>query len=121
MTNEEYARRLSKVYEDVINLRKDSGYMINQEQMQKLTNLIDFFIITCAKLHEGSVLPVELVPREEHGGVTASFIVFDIWGDDVKKFCDVLCECSAVSIDATSDGEVCIACTIPNVFVPKQK
>lgn len=118
MTNEEYVRRLGTLYSKVLDLRKDSDYIVNQSQMDKLVAVLEFFLDT-AKALDGKVEPVRLKPREEHGGVTATFLVFDLFDDKVVRFCDVMKACSAITIDATTDGEVCISCTVPNVFIHK--
>ena len=116
LTNEEYVARLGTLYDRIMSIRKDSDYIINPPQMDKLVNILSFFMDAVKKIG-GKVEPVRLVPREEHGGVTAEFIVFDIYGDDVKRFCDAMQHASAIGIDAKTDGTVCIAVTVPNVFV----
>ena len=119
MTNLEYVRRLNVLYNKVLSLRKDTDYIINQPQMDKLIAVLDFFL-DAAKELDGNVEPVNLRPKEEHGGVTATFLVFDLYDQKIPKFCEVMSACSAITIDTTSEGEVCISCTIPQVFVPKQ-
>lgn len=118
MTNEEYVRRLGILYNKVLSLRKDSDYIVNQPQMEKLVAVLEFFLDMADEL-EGKVEPVQLSPKEEHGGVTATFLVFDLYGDKIPRFCDVMRGCSAIGIDANTNGEVCISCTIPEVFVHK--
>ena len=120
MTSEEYVRRLGVLYERIMSLRNDDDYVINQPQMDKLIEVLDFFLDS-AKKNNGEVEPVALVPREEHGGVTATFIVFDVYGEDIKKFCKVIGYVSALGIDSMLDGRVCISVTVPNVFVPIEK
>ena len=117
MTNEEYVRRLGLLYNNVLSLRDDNDYVINQPQMDKLVEVLTFFLDE-GKKQDGKVEPVKLIPREEHGGVTATFLVFDIYGDTVQRFCDVMRHTSAITIDGVEDG-ICISCTIPEVFVPK--
>lgn len=116
MSNEEYVRRLGSLYAEVLSLRKDSDYAVNQPQMDKLVEVLEFFLDAARRLN-GNVEPVRLVPRQEHGGVTATFVVFDIIGDDILKFCDVMRHTSAITIDGTEDG-ICISVTVPEVFVP---
>lgn len=118
MTDEQYVQRLGFIYNKVLSLRKDEDYIVNQPQMDKLVAVLDFFLDTAKKL-DGKVESVDLTPREEHGGVTATFLVFDLYGEAIPRFCDVMRGCSAIGIDTTIKGEVCIACTIPNVFVHK--
>ena len=119
MTDEEYIRRIGQLYNHILSLRKDADYVVNQPQMDKLVELLDYFIAKANAL-DGEVQKVNLKPAEIHGGVTAHFLVFDTHGDDVQKFCKVLSYCSAIGIDALESGDVCIDCTIPNVFIPKK-
>lgn len=118
MSNEAYVRKLGIMYQRLLDLRSDDDYIISQPQLEKLMKIVEFFIDTANRL-DGKVDPVTLAPREEHGGVTATFLVFDVCGDDVLKFCDVMRSCSAISIDSMEDGDICISCTVPNVFVHK--
>lgn len=116
MTNQEYVERLGKLYDKVLHLRNDDNYVINQPQMDKLIEVLNFFLDTAQKCN-GQVEPVKLIPRAEHGGVTATFVVFDIIGDDIQRYCDVMRYTSAITIDSTEDG-ICISVTVPEVFVP---
>lgn len=120
MTDEVFVARLGKLYHEILKLRKDSNYTLNQPQMEKLVKVLDFFMKAAGEL-DGVVDKVDLIPREEHGGVTATFVVFDIYGEKVKEFCEAMIGCSAITIDATESGEVCISCTVPEVFVPLKK
>lgn len=120
MTNEEYVRRIGVMYSEVLKLRKNTDYVVNQPQMDKFIRLLEFFMDEAEK-QEGKVQPSNLNPREEHGGLTVTFLVFDIVGDTVKRFCDVMKECSAITIDSMDDGDICISCTVPKVFVHKDK
>lgn len=118
MTNEKYVQRLSILYNKVLALRQDADYIVNQPQMDKLIAVLDFFLDAANDL-DGKVDPVTLKPKEEHGGVTATFLVFDLYDQKVLRFCEVMKACSAITIDTTSEGEVCISCTVPNVFIHK--
>jgi len=119
LTNEEYVKRLGQLYEKVLSLREDDNYVINQPQMDKLVEVLNFFLDTAKKCN-GKVEPVKLMPKAEHGGVTATFVVFDIYGDDIQKYCDVMRHTSAITIDGTEDG-ICISVTVPEVFVSIKK
>lgn len=119
MTDLEYVKHITKLYGEVLNLRKNDDYVVNQVQMDKFVEVLDFFM-NAARKSNGNVEPIDLSPKEEHGGVTATFIVFDICGEDVQQYCKVMSYASAISIDGTEDG-VCISVTIPNVFVPAKK
>ena len=118
MTNEEYVRRLGALYNKVLSLKSDDDYIVNQPQMNKLIDAIKFFSDT-AEVLDGELDPVFLTPREEHGGVTATFLVFDVAGDDCKQFAKVIENASAVSIDSLEDGRISISITIPQVFIKR--
>ena len=120
MTDEQFVKNLGKLYNIVLSLRKDDDYEINQEQMDKLCALYRFFLDSADKL-DGEAELCKLVPKEEHGGVTAKFLVFDVWGENVQRFASVISPCSAIGVEALADGRVSIDCTIPNVFVKKSK
>ena len=116
MTNEEYARRIGAIYEKILELRNSGDYVVNQPQMDKLVNIYKIFLEIADDSFD-EVEPYFMDPKEEHGGVTAYFVVFDIYGDMVKRFTDAISECSAIGIDVAKD-KVCISCTVPNCFVP---
>ena len=111
-------RRLGAIYNEVLALRKDGDYAVNQPQMDKFLAVVNFYMDMAEEL-TGEVEPVKLIPHHEHGGLTATFQVFDLWGDRVQRFCTVMSGCSALSIDIAEDDKVCISCTVPNVFVSK--
>lgn len=115
MTNEEYVRRIGIMYEKILELRKSGDYIVNQPQMDKLVDIYKLFL-EIADDGPDEVEPFLMAPKEEHGGVTAHFVVFDVYGDMVKRFTDALSVCSAIGIDV-ANGKVCISCTVPNCFV----
>ena len=109
-----------RLYEAVMALRKNSDYVVNPVQMDKFLDLVSFF---CKKAEEGDgdiVDASSFEPKQENGDVTATFQVFDIWGKEVPEFCDVLRECSVVTIDPGPGDKVVINCTVPEVFVHKR-
>ena len=117
---DDFVGRFGKLYEQVMALRKNEDYVVNPIQMDRFLDLVQFFIRKSEDASESSVNPRGFAPKECHGGVTATFIVFDLGGsEEVQEFCKVLKHCSAVSIDAVDDYKVCISCTVPNVFVHK--
>ena len=115
MTNEEYVRRIDIMYEKILELRKSGDYIVNQPQMDKIVDIYKLFL-EIADDGPDEVEPFLMDPKEEHGGVTAHFVVFDVYGDMVKRFTDALSVCSAIGIDV-ANGKVCISCTVPNCFV----
>lgn len=107
------------VYSQMMAERNDEDYVINRPQYDKFNELVRFFLEKANELN-GEIVPSVMSPKEEHGDVTVKFTMFDVCGDEVVKFCDLLSACSAVSIDIADDDKVCISCTVPNVFIEKK-
>ena len=115
-----FIKKFGQIYEQVMALRSNNDYVVNPGQMDKFLDLVSFFIRKADAYDEDFVEVEKTEPKQEFGGVTATFVVFDLNGEeDVQDFCKVLKCCSAVGIDSTSDGMVCISCTVPNVFSQK--
>ncbi len=74
------------------------------------------FFLQTAQENYGTFDFSEQGSKEEHGGITAEFAVFDIYGEDVSRFCRVMNYVSGISMDATKDG-VYISVTVSNIFV----
>lgn len=119
ISDEEYVRRFGELYNTVMSLRRDEDYRINEEQMRKFFEVCEFFGKSAESDDEAYINPIKLTPREEHGGLTATFLVFDMWGECLEEFKKIVQHLSALTIDATTDYKVCISVTVPNVFVPK--
>lgn len=119
MNNLENIKHITQLYGAVLNLRKDDDYVVNKPQMDKFIEMLEFFINIVYK-NKGYVEPIKLLPKAEHGGVTASFIVLDIYGDDIQKYCKIMSYASAITIDGTENG-ICISATIPEIFIPIDK
>lgn len=118
MKNEEYVRRIGVLYDQIMKLRKDDDYVVNQSQMEKFVDVYDFFQDMGEKC-DGDIEKPNLAPKECHGGVTARFFVFDVWGVDIPRFSQIINHLSALSIDAEEDGRICISVTVPDVFIKK--
>ena len=118
MTDEEFCALFGKSYFDYIEGLRDDDFEINQPQWLKMLRVLNYFY-HLAKASNGTIEPCEVMPRGKHGGVTAYFTVVDIKSNDIPKFCEALMNTSAITIDATLDGQVCISVSVPNVFIPK--
>lgn len=121
MNDIEFIRQFGAEYDKLISLRSDDDYTLDKEQYKKLLAVLAFFLDT-ARACGGTVKPVSLTPRMEHGGITAEFIVFDLSNiSDLQRFSQIISYLSALTIDALTTGEVCIGVTVPNVYVKKEK
>lgn len=118
---QDFVGQYGRLYNKILSLRKDSDYVVNPLQMDRFLDLVRFFLIKSKDSTDSEVDPYGFKPKECHGGVTATFIVFDIYGDEVPEFCKVLKHCSAVTIDCIGDSMIQISCTVPNVFIHKDE
>ena len=118
ISDHEFSQRLVAKLKSAYSGASAEDFALDPIQLRKFLDLLDFFE-KAAKDLGGKIEAVDLDPLNPPTGLTASFVVFDLAGDDVQRFCDVIRNCSAISMDVTSDDKVCISCTIPKVFVPK--
>lgn len=119
MNDEAYVTEVAKLYDKVLKLRKDEDYVINPEQMNKFLDIVSFFAKKKVT-DDAELVPIELIPKELHGGLTAKFVVFHLFSDDIPEFCDALMGASAFTVETDLDNKVCISVTVPNVYVKKQ-
>ena len=115
MSYGDVSKKVWELYEAEMASRNNSDYQVDEEQMRKLIDAYAFFV-EIAERDGGKVDPFRLVPKEVNGGVTCYFTVFYLYGKDVQRFCEIVRNMSAISIDSTSDEKVCISFTIPRVF-----
>ena len=118
MSDKDYAKYVWELYEEAMASRNDADYEPNPEQMKKLIEGFTFFMEMAVSCH-GTVEPLSLVPKKESCGITAYFRVFNLIGDDLKRFCEIVQGFSAMSIDSLVDGTVCLSFTVPKVFRKK--
>lgn len=121
MTFEDFTKDFLEAYEELIKKRDSADYEPNPTQWGYLMDIIEFFFKTAEVCGNAEIEPVQLIPKEIVGCVTAKFVLFHIYDDAVKRFCSVLQHASAVSIDSTTDGYAVISVTVPDVFRKKSK
>lgn len=119
MSDEEFAAAVYEVYNQINLVKKSSDYVVNQPQMDKFNELIDFFVKKAAEFGD-EIQEIRANPVEEVGDVTVQFLVFSVNGEEaVQEFCKVVSYCSAFGIESVHPEGICISCTVPNVFVKK--
>lgn len=118
MDDDWFIKKFGQIYNQVMALRRNDDYIVNPRQMDKFLDLVNFFL---HHTEEDDRVEIERTePKQGFGGVTATFLVMTLRGDEVLDFSKVLKCCSAVSIDSCDDG-ACISCTVPDVFVRKDE
>lgn len=120
MNDLEYVKKFGQIYNKIVKNLKDDDFQINEVQMRKFFEVYEFFKNAALEAGSAEVEPIKLVPREEHGGVTATFIVFDMYGKYLEEFKKIVQHLSALCIDVVGEDRVCISVTVPNVFVEKR-
>lgn len=118
MTDEQFVAKFGEEYLKVLNNAQNKQFNINEENFEKFHRIVEFFKHYVEE-NGGGVLKVDVTPEEIHSGVEASFVVFDITGDKIKAFADVIKGASAFGIDSTTDGKICISITVADVFSEK--
>lgn len=117
ISDEEFAKRFIAAYEAAMQNIDPDEYTVDPVQVKKLNDLIEFFKQSANELG-GKIESID-VGIGISNGITANFIVFDLFGDEVERFSDVIRHCSAVTMDVTESNEISISCTIPSIFVHK--
>lgn len=113
LSNTKFISEAIKIYKDEIASRNNEDYEINYPQWEKLEFACNFFR---KMVSDENSLEIMAEPREVCGGVTATFSLFYISGEDIDDLKEVIGDSSAISIDALVDGRVCISLTIPDVY-----
>jgi hypothetical protein len=108
-----------KALGEYINTLGDTEFEINQAQYDKFYNAVQF-LADIAKECNGKMEPVVLKPFMISGGASATFEIFSLWGDDIKKLQSILEDITAIDIDIQND-KVCISFCVPDMFVEKVK
>lgn len=96
----------------------DQDYRLNPPQALAFATLVRR-VREMADEFEGRVEPIKIIPRLGCGSVTATLPLIDLCGSALRKFGSILQYASALSIDALTDGNVCISLNVPDVYVPK--
>lgn len=115
MDDNEVFERVGKVYQEYLNSVSEEDFRINKHQLNEFLKVLSFFVDAAEQMN-GNIQVAEIRPKDTVGWVSATFMVFNITGDDITRFCDVVKSCSAVTIDSMADGKICISATISKVF-----
>ena len=79
MSPQDYVKCFGKLYLDSIALRSDDDYEVNEPQMDRFLDILSLFN-EIKTVCGGTIHDLRFSPREEHGGITATFPLFDIYG-----------------------------------------
>lgn len=117
MNDYEFAQWFQARFDHMMRTLKDEDYVVNEEQQRKMFSILKAFSHQIREVG-GKFNDYELIPRLQHGGITATFPIVSLSGKSVSEFCAALSGASAITMDATDDG-VCISVRIPDVFTKK--
>ena len=118
MNDYEFAEWFQDSLEEYLQGTSDEDYRLNPPQALAFTTLV-CRLKALAQETDGTVEPIQLVPRLGCGYVTAFLPLLDLYGDSLQCFCRVLRYASAVTVDALENGNVCVSLTVPDVFIRK--
>ncbi len=117
----EIIRLFAQMYEAEMNRRRNEDYEINPEQMDKFLELLYFFRKKVDPEFDEGIEPFNIEAKEEHGGFSARFCVFDLHGEEIGEFARLIGCCTAVSIDVVNNSQICISVTVPEIFKEMKK
>lgn len=117
---DDIVRYLGQLYWQMLSRRRNEDYEINPVQMDRFLALLQFLKDRVDPEFDEGIESFHLEAKEIHGGFSVQFCVFDLHGDEIPVFAQLLSCCSALSIDATSDSQICISVTIPDVFTLRE-
>lgn len=105
-----------------IEQRNDEDYVVNQEQAEVFTKVVEYFEgLADPKFGEWVKATIKS-PKEKHGDVLVHLCGLDFFGpENVKEFTNMLSHATALSISPLVTGEFEISFVIPNVFIEKTK
>jgi len=115
-----YVKDFARLYEDVKKRCNPEDFIINEVQVNKVYEVCAFLKKMADEDLDGNITEILLSPTDVGGGVTATFCVFSVYKETLSEFLKVMNYISAMTINATTDGKVCISVTVPGVFEFKE-
>ena len=119
MNDYEFACFFQSELERHLRETSDQDYRLNTPQALAFATLVRR-VQELADEFEGRLEPIEMIPRLGCGSVTATLPLIDLCGNALRKFSSILQYTSVLSIDALTDGSICISLNVPDVYVPKE-
>lgn len=115
MTADSFLQRANELYEAAIADLDDNDFVIDETQQYAFIEALCFFVKTASSCG-GEIEVAPITPKQGNGGITATYRVFDVAGEDIPRMCEALKHTSAITIDGLTDGRVCVSVTIPRVY-----
>lgn len=120
LDDEEWCKAVGRAYHSVYDKLDDRDFVVNPPQMEKFAKVFRFFK-KVAKNLGGKMRPMDISPKERCCGITMRIPAFDIWGDDVREFCDAISGLSALGFYPVNDRCIDISTNVPDVFIHKDE
>lgn len=114
---DEFLLMIGKIYEAEMAKRSNEDFVVNPPQMKKFIAVLGFFL-DLADCENGRIEALDVEPKQENAGLTATFPLVDIYGNNKEHFFEIISYVSAITMEATDNG-VCLSVAVPEVFVPK--
>lgn len=118
MSNEAFVNSLAEEYKNMIENEYDEDYEINPMNWEKMIYTLNYLVKVAEKLG-GKVEPVELIPKEKNGYIEAVFDVFDLCGNEIQEFTDIIKMANVFSIEPLADNKIRIGININEVYQKK--
>ena len=108
---------------EALDAESDSDYEVNRSQMKIFKQAVDYFN-GMVRTNRGEKIEYNaLSPRQQNGYITVVLQAVDFMSEknEIEKFCNILSESISLTIGATSNGNIRIDMTIPDLYTKKQK
>lgn len=111
---------IEEIGKEILNMEKgNKEYTENPNQMSKYHYAKGFFI-KYLRENDGKLQTYEN-KGDISNGLTFTKNIIDLTGIDLWRFANSLRFASALTIDSTIDGQICVSLTIPNVYTKERK
>lgn len=108
---------------EALDAESDSDYEVNRSQMKIFKQAVDYFN-GMVRTNRGEKIEYNVLsPRQQNGYITVVLQAVDFMSEknEIEKFCNILSESISLTIGATSNGNIRIDMTIPDLYTKKQK
>ena len=118
----EFIGSLARDFFGMIAKRNPDDYEINSTQFERYKNIVECLAILTNKMpgENDAEFECELIPVMESGGITMRAFMLDLTSFDLKMLADVMEYASSpLTLEATTDGRICLSVTVPGVHQKK--
>lgn len=118
MSEDEFISKLAKKYKEVMDKRRDKDYELNESNWLKFLSVVEYFK-DMAKKQCCKMDAVTVIPNEQHGSVSVTLDLFDVYKDEVKAFADIISLVDVFEIYPLINDEISLCVQVNNIYENK--